>query len=36
VSGQPDPRGGWMLKKMRIETLREGKDESITYLEIDQ
>jgi hypothetical protein len=35
VSGQRDPQGGWMLKKMRIETLgREG--ESITYLEIDK
>jgi Outer membrane lipoprotein-sorting protein len=36
VSGQRDPNGGWMLKKMRIETLAEGKGESITYLEIDK
>ncbi len=36
VSGQPDPKGGWMLKKMRIETLSEGRGESITYLEIDK
>jgi hypothetical protein len=36
VSGQPDPRGGWMLKKMRIETLGKPEGESITYLEIDK
>ncbi len=36
VSGQPDPQGGWMLKKMRIETLGKGEGESITYLEIDK
>jgi len=36
VSGQRDGEGGWMLKKMRIETLAEGKDESTTYLEIDK
>jgi len=36
VSPQRDPQGGWMLKKMRIETLAEGKDDSITYLEIDK
>ena len=35
-SGQRDPQGGWMLKQMRIETLAEGKGESITYLEIDK
>jgi len=36
ISGQRDPQGGWMLKKMRIETLAVGKPESITYLEIDK
>lgn len=36
VSGQQDPGGGWILKKMRIETLTPGKPESITYLEIDK
>ncbi|MGA3169948.1 MAG: outer membrane lipoprotein-sorting protein [Chthoniobacteraceae bacterium] len=36
ISGQRDPQGGWMLKKMRIETLPPGKPESITYLEIDK
>jgi hypothetical protein len=36
VSGQRDGEGGWMLKKMRIETLAAGKDESVTYLEIDK
>jgi hypothetical protein len=36
VSPQRDPQGGWMLKKMRIETLAAGKDDSITYLEIDK
>jgi hypothetical protein len=36
VSGQRDGEGGWMLKQMRIETLAEGKDESITELEIDK
>jgi len=36
VSGQPDPLGGWMLKKMRIETLGNPDGESITYLEIDK
>jgi len=36
VSGQRDGQGGWMLKKMRIETLGEGKGETITYLEIDK
>jgi hypothetical protein len=36
VSGQPDPQGGWMLKKMRIETLGKADGESITYLEIDK
>jgi hypothetical protein len=36
VSGQPDPQGGWMLKKMRIETLGKAEGESITYLEIDK
>jgi len=36
VSGQPDPNGGWMLKKMRIETLGPADAESITYLEIDK
>jgi hypothetical protein len=36
VSPQRDPLGGWMLKKMRIETLTAGKDDSITYLEIDK
>jgi hypothetical protein len=36
VSPQRDPQGGWMLKKMRIETLVAGKDESLTYLEIDK
>jgi hypothetical protein len=35
-TGQRDPEGGWMLKQMRIETLAEGKDDSITYLEIDK
>jgi len=34
ISGQRDPDGGWMLKKMRIETL--GAGDSITYLEIDK
>jgi len=34
IGAQRDPLGGWMLKKMRIETLAE-KD-SITYLEIDK
>jgi hypothetical protein len=34
--GQPDPRGGWMLKQMRIETLGKPAGESITYLEIDR
>jgi len=33
---QRDPQGGWMLKKMRIETMIAGKDESITYLLIDK
>lgn len=36
VSGQRDPQGGWMLKKMRIETLGKAEGESITYLEIDK
>ena len=36
VSGQRDPRGGWMLKKMRIETLGKPDGETITYLEIDK
>ncbi len=36
VSGQRDPQGGWMLKEMRIETMVAGKDESITYLNIDK
>ena len=36
ISGQRDPQGGWMLKKMRIETLGKGEGESITYLEIDK
>jgi hypothetical protein len=36
VSPQRDPQGGWMLKKMRIETLIAGQDESTTYLEIDK
>jgi len=36
VSGQPDPNGGWMLKKMRIETLGKPDGETITYLEIDK
>jgi hypothetical protein len=36
VSGQSDPQGGWMLKKMRIETLGKPDGESITYLEIDK
>jgi len=36
VSGQRDPDGGWMLKKMRIETLHPGASETITYLEIDK
>jgi len=36
ISGQPDPQGGWMLKKMRIETLGRPEGESITYLEIDK
>jgi hypothetical protein len=35
-SGQRDGQGGWMLKTMRVETLAEGKDESLTYLEIDK
>ena len=35
ISGQQNSQGGWMLKKMRIETLGGGKD-SITYLEIDK
>jgi hypothetical protein len=36
VSGQPDPNGGWMLKKMRIETLGKADGETTTYLEIDK
>lgn len=36
ISGQRDPAGGWMLKKMRIETLGKPGGESITYLEIDK
>ncbi len=36
VSGQRDPQGGWMMKKMRIETLHPNNPESITYLEIDK
>jgi hypothetical protein len=36
VSGQPDPQGGWMLKKMRIETMSGGRVRSTTYLEIDR
>ena len=36
ISGQRDPQGGWMLKTMRIETLAEGKEASITYLQIDK
>jgi hypothetical protein len=36
ASFQPDPHGGWMLKMMRIETMTEGKPESLTYLEIDK
>jgi hypothetical protein len=36
VTGQPDPNGGWMLKKMRIETLGKPDGVSTTYLEIDQ
>jgi len=35
-SGQRDPQGGWILKQMRIDTLTQGKPESITYLEIDK
>lgn len=33
---QHDPQGGMMLKKMRIETIAGGKDQSITYLEIEK
>jgi len=36
IKAQRDPQGGWMLKQMRIETLAEGKDTSVTYLEIDK
>jgi hypothetical protein len=36
ISGQHDPAGGWMLKRMRIETLGKGAGETITYLVIDQ
>lgn len=36
ISGQRDADGGWMLKKMRIETLGKPEGESITYLEIDK
>ena len=36
VSGQRDGQGGWMLKKMRIETFAEGKPETLTYLEIEK
>lgn len=36
ISGQRDGEGGWMLKKMRIETLGKGEGESMTYLEIDK
>jgi hypothetical protein len=36
ISGQTDPQGGWMLKKMRIETMGKAEGESITYLEIDK
>jgi hypothetical protein len=36
VSFQHDGQGGWMLKKMRIETLSPGGGESTTYLEIDK
>ena len=37
IGGQHDPSGGpgYILKKMRIETLAPGKPASITYLEID-
>jgi Outer membrane lipoprotein-sorting protein len=34
IGVQRDPNGGWMLKKMRIETL--GAGDSITYLNIDK
>lgn len=36
ASGQADPLGGWMLKRMRIETLVGGRVKSTTYLEIDK
>ncbi len=36
VSGRPDPKGGWMLKQMRIETLGKPGGETTTYLEIDK
>ena len=36
VSGQLDPSGGWMLKKMRIETIKSADSETITYLQIDK